>query len=119
MLGLACGEHQFANATEESQFIVDEGAPTEPELEGPRPRMPYLAPWTTVEVEKRRKALQALEPSADLGFLSSCWLPRQSFSQFVSSFSQKIGTTWFNEETRYGCAPRPAWPPSCSDCDDR
>ena len=47
-------------ATEESQCIVDEAAPTEPEYSGPRLRMPYLTPWTTAEVEKRCKALRAL-----------------------------------------------------------
>ena len=42
-------------ATEESQCIVDEAAPTEPEYSGPRLRMPYLTSWTTAEVEKRCK----------------------------------------------------------------
>ena len=47
-------------ATEESQCIVDEAAPTEPEYSGPRLRMPYLTPWTMAEVEKRCTALRDL-----------------------------------------------------------
>ena len=53
-------------ATEESQFVVDEDAPAEPEYSGPRLRMPYLTPWTTAEVEKRRKAQDALRRRAEV-----------------------------------------------------
>ena len=53
-------------ATEESQFVVDEDAPAEPEYSGPRLRMPYLTPWTTAEVEKRRTAQDALRRRAEV-----------------------------------------------------
>lgn len=47
-------------STAESQELVDQHAPRAPEYEGPRPRMPYLTPWSQAEVDKRHEALRAL-----------------------------------------------------------